>query len=214
MSFWQSEINETITNSFRFIAKSEHDNFSKWLSKYNEKAPTSSNQGTIDLPFQRWFRFKEAFSPKFVVDTLTSLPYEVNTCLDPFLGSGTTAITCKLMGINSIGTEVNPFLADLISAKLKYVSPEIFLRGYKNIIDNLEIIPEDFLLTPGMPLSFTEPGIKGRFIFYKNTYATIRALLRSSKLMSNDEAGNDSNLLIVFYVQIMPDDFVMQLHRL
>ncbi len=28
-----------------------------------------------------------------------------------------------------------------------------------------------------------------------------------------DELGNDSNLLIVFYVQIMPDDFVMQLHR-
>ncbi len=27
------------------------------------------------------------------------------------------------------------------------------------------------------------------------------------------EFGNDSNLLIVFYVQIMPDDFVMQLHR-
>ncbi len=31
----------------------------------------------------------------------------------------------------------------------------------------------------------------------------------------NDQltGGNDSNLLIVFYVQIMPDDFVMQLHR-
>ncbi|BEB23401.1 hypothetical protein VEE38_00050 [Escherichia coli] len=28
-----------------------------------------------------------------------------------------------------------------------------------------------------------------------------------------EEQGNDSNLLIVFYVQIMPDDFVMQLHR-
>ncbi|GCT42581.1 GntR family transcriptional regulator [Escherichia coli] len=28
-----------------------------------------------------------------------------------------------------------------------------------------------------------------------------------------DDVGNDSNLLIVFYVQIMPDDFVMQLHR-
>ncbi|PLJ48380.1 aldehyde dehydrogenase [Klebsiella quasipneumoniae] len=25
--------------------------------------------------------------------------------------------------------------------------------------------------------------------------------------------GNDSKLLIVFYVQIMPDDLVMQLHR-
>ena len=28
-----------------------------------------------------------------------------------------------------------------------------------------------------------------------------------------ENLGNDSNLLIVFYVQIMPDDFVMQLHR-
>ena len=28
-----------------------------------------------------------------------------------------------------------------------------------------------------------------------------------------DELGNVSNLLIVFYVQITPDDFVMQLHR-
>ncbi len=29
----------------------------------------------------------------------------------------------------------------------------------------------------------------------------------------HDGNGNDSNLLIVFYVQIVPDDFVMQLHR-
>ncbi len=32
-------------------------------------------------------------------------------------------------------------------------------------------------------------------------------------LISVGDNGNDSNLLIVFYVQIMPDDFVMQLHR-
>lgn len=44
------------------------------------------------------------------------------------------------------------------------------------------------------------------------------ALTAASGMMVNtanakEEAGNDSNLLIVFYVQIMPDDFVMQLHR-
>ena len=33
------------------------------------------------------------------------------------------------------------------------------------------------------------------------------------KTLSAYSLGNDSNLLIVFYVQIMPDDFVMQLHR-
>ncbi len=32
-------------------------------------------------------------------------------------------------------------------------------------------------------------------------------------LTIQEENGNDSNLLIVFYVQIMPDDLVMQLHR-
>ena len=32
-------------------------------------------------------------------------------------------------------------------------------------------------------------------------------------LLAIMDLGNDSNLLIVFYVQIMPDDFVMQLHR-
>ena len=36
-------------------------------------------------------------------------------------------------------------------------------------------------------------------------------IIESGKNIHN--FGNDSNLLIVFYVQIMPDDFVMQLHR-
>ncbi|CAM6753797.1 glycosyltransferase family A protein [Escherichia coli] len=34
-----------------------------------------------------------------------------------------------------------------------------------------------------------------------------------AKHYAENYPGNDSNLLIVFYVQIMPDDFVMQLHR-
>ncbi len=33
------------------------------------------------------------------------------------------------------------------------------------------------------------------------------------RTLAGGDSGNDSNLLIVFYVQIMPDDFVMQLHR-
>ncbi len=36
---------------------------------------------------------------------------------------------------------------------------------------------------------------------------------RASRQVTVPAVGNDSNLLIVFYVQIMPDDFVMQLHR-
>ena len=38
-------------------------------------------------------------------------------------------------------------------------------------------------------------------------------LVSGGRLFDVGQVGNDSNLLIVFYVQIMPDDFVMQLHR-
>ncbi len=38
-------------------------------------------------------------------------------------------------------------------------------------------------------------------------------LRKENRILREEREGNDSNLLIVFYVQIMPDDFVMQLHR-
>ncbi|SQK22683.1 TRAP transporter subunit DctM [Escherichia coli] len=41
-----------------------------------------------------------------------------------------------------------------------------------------------------------------------------QSLIQAEKISHlKNITGNDSNLLIVFYVQIMPDDFVMQLHR-
>ncbi|SLR98600.1 Uncharacterised protein [Klebsiella pneumoniae] len=51
--------------------------------------------------------------------------------------------------------------------------------------------------------------------FQLNKAANSPLSVIKTKIDNNDNAfnGNDSNLLIVFYVQIMPDDFVMQLHR-
>ncbi|VAU06600.1 Crp/Fnr family transcriptional regulator [Klebsiella pneumoniae] len=52
--------------------------------------------------------------------------------------------------------------------------------------------------------------------YQKLTLTThLPAVIACSETLSlgKDQGGNDSNLLIVFYVQIMPDDFVMQLHR-
>ena len=44
----------------------------------------------------------------------------------------------------------------------------------------------------------------------RKDYEDVRKLV---EYLLEHDPGNDSNLLIVFYVQIMPDDFVMQLHR-
>ncbi len=42
-------------------------------------------------------------------------------------------------------------------------------------------------------------------------WAGVATLIKTTPILFN--IGSDSNLLIVFYVQIMPDDLVMQLHR-
>uniref|UniRef100_A0A7A6JMQ4 ShiA-like protein n=1 Tax=Escherichia coli TaxID=562 RepID=A0A7A6JMQ4_ECOLX len=58
-------------------------------------------------------------------------------------------------------------------------------------------------------LRFEVNDNQGCFIFPETWFGSL--LDEFEELI--DAYGNDSNLLIVFYVQIMPDDFVMQLHR-
>ncbi len=58
-------------------------------------------------------------------------------------------------------------------------------------------------------------GYSRRFVydvFYQYGQLPIGQYIRLRRL-TIAAVGNDSNLLIVFYVQIVPDDFVMQLHR-
>jgi len=187
--FWRIPLTETVRNSQRLAEGCVPPNdIVNWLESYAEAAPTSSNQGTINIPFQRWFHFKEAFSPKFVADTLGSLPYSVGRCLDPFGGSGTTAVTCRMLGISSDVVEVNPFLADLIEAKLTPVRSASFCAAYDSLLSSLKIDPDDRLPIDGMPTTLCEPGMNGRFVFASEIYSTIRALVRTLYQMEPDYA--------------------------
>ncbi|VGD42775.1 Uncharacterised protein [Klebsiella pneumoniae] len=67
-------------------------------------------------------------------------------------------------------------------------------------------------------LIFVTFGLLGVFIWKRagSAYSLLNRLWEfclGGKTFHDGKIGNDSNLLIVFYVQIMPDDFVMQLHR-
>lgn len=179
--FWESTLEETVRVSERLTENPTRSrDVADWLGLYSETAPTSSNQGAAKIPFQRWFHFKEAFSPKFVADTLGALPYKVRTCVDPFGGSGTTAMTCRMLGISSTSVEVNPFLADLIEAKLTSVPAAAFCAAYERLISDLEISATDLRLAEGMPSTFVAPGLKDRYVFPAEVYGTARAILRAS----------------------------------
>lgn len=180
--FWNSPLHETVKSTERYVRiERRRNHLSQWLSAYQAESPTSSNQGTEGVAFQKWFRFKEAYSPKFVTDTLASLPYAVERCLDPFGGSGTTALTCRMLGINSVTTEVNPFLADLIQVKLTPIKAVEFEESVARILKRLRVSKHDLSVPEGFPSTITEPGTKGRYIFPLDVYSTVRAIVRKSE---------------------------------
>lgn len=80
---------------------------------------------TKELPIHRWFYFVEGFSPKLVENIFKYLKLKLNSeicVLDPFSGSGTTLLTAKQLGVNSVGFEINPFSAFMIKTKTQNYS--------------------------------------------------------------------------------------------
>ena len=76
------------------------------------------------LPRHRWYFFKEAFSPEVVRHAITSTGCGPGALIvDPFSGSGTTALEAVSNGFFARGSEVNPFLAFVARTKLTNPSP-------------------------------------------------------------------------------------------
>ena len=149
----------------------------RWFARDTGSAPTSTNQDGQELPFQRWYRFKEAFAPRAVVDAIDSLPRRPLTCADPFGGSGTTALTCQFLGIRPTTIEVNPFLADLIEAKLTRYDVLPLMADFRLIVDRAAAAQPDLdALSAALPPSFVEPGVKGRWIFARVVAERVLAL--------------------------------------
>ena len=141
--------------------------FDEW-TKTRVPVVIGTNVGSRPLPFQNWRRFKEAFVPELiqraVTETSEALGRPVRSCLDPCAGSGTTALACQFLGVHPIAIEVNPFLADLIEAKLSVVDEALVARRCSDVIATSEKVdPRRYYL--GAPATFVEPGVNGRYLF-------------------------------------------------
>jgi len=85
-------------------------------NKYKNLVNFSTN---LDKPIHRWVNIKEGYSRDLIFDLIKRFDIRKGEFIfDPFCGSGTTLLSAKERGINSLGFEVNPFLAFLTKAKL------------------------------------------------------------------------------------------------
>lgn len=118
------------------------------------------------MPFQRWRRFKEAFAPEIVERALSETPGVVRHIADPFGGSGTTALAAQFLGIKPTTIEVNPFLADLIEAKIAPLDFDAATTAFGCVVERVARgCAPDAPLFPGAPPTFVEPGRGGRYVF-------------------------------------------------
>ena len=145
-----------------------------------------SNAGAANIPFQNWRRFKEAFPPEFVAHAIRESKRPVRRCLDPFGGSGTTALACQFLGVHPTTIEVNPFLADLIEAKLAtYVATDV-ARSFAELVRsaNRQRINPRELYAFG-PETLIEPGVDGRWIFDRKVAARLAAYVTALPMITN-----------------------------
>lgn len=139
--------------------------FAEWTGRRSIDA-LSTNAGADTLPFQRWHRFKEAFSPELIADAVRSSPVPVRRLADPFGGSGTSALAAQFLGIQPVTIEVNPFLAELIAAKLtNYHVPAILtaLSRVTRKASDSRTRGASFIRI--LPNTFIEPGVNDRWLF-------------------------------------------------
>lgn len=123
---------ETVDNSKWRVDNFSCDNFAKQEArlaleeKYFPILEVSDEYNRQSVSYQlskkdclhKWLKYKEGFSADLVNKLLDK--FGINrgdTVLDPFLGSGTTSIVCKMKGINSIGYDILPTSAVAIKAK-------------------------------------------------------------------------------------------------
>ena len=84
-------------------------------------APTGRRQSltfkaNLSLGYHGWLRLTPAYS-RHLVEELVAPLGKHDRVLDPFCGTGTTALTCAEHGIRAETVDINPFLVWLASAK-------------------------------------------------------------------------------------------------
>lgn len=153
------------------------------LKQQDISAPLTTAQGVGSVPFQRWFKFKEAFSPQFVHDVVKKSAITINKILDPFGGSGTTALVAQMMGVQATTIEVNPFLSDLIESKLSSYDVNELISDWGHVQKNVNLQqPCIKTLFTGAPATLYNNGETPRWIFdYNIIYriAQYRAVIES-----------------------------------
>lgn len=106
------------------------------MTKHKQNAHLTHKPNLL-LQRHGWLRLTPAYSVELVNTAIEKL-HDANTILDPFSGTGTTAVVAAQRGLDGTGLDINPFLVWLGNAKLNDYSG--FLNeDFLSLMDNFTV---------------------------------------------------------------------------
>lgn len=142
-----------------------------------------TNAGTGPIAFQGWKNFKEAFAPELILRAVTESPIKVRHILDPFGGSGTTSLASRFLGVSCTTIEINPFLADLIKAKVDSYSIDELCEDWRRLRTNLRSRHGASVTADKLPPTFVEPGVNDRWLYSTEAFSAISSIMGAIELV-------------------------------
>jgi|ERR1700733_637657 len=144
-----------------------------------------------------WLRLTPAFSIHLILDLIQALPANARV-LDPFCGTGTTALVCAEEGIDSDTTDINPFLLWLGAAKCRQYSAKELAEAHGVAHEVVAALRSTNGTKPWLPPLFQiEKWWDGPLL---DKIAKVRAVIGER---SGELSDNASNLLKVAFCRTM-----------
>lgn len=144
-------------------------------------------------PFQRWFRYREGFSPELIRRAVDGLQIEAASILDPFSGAGSTLVAAREAGLPSTGFEVNPVVAQIARAKTHNYS----VSDGETIVETMRLIGA---IDPSMPKA-ERPGLSILDKVFRSD--VLDALLTARNVIDQVENDRAFDFLMTGWVSIL-----------
>ncbi|MFH0939847.1 MAG: hypothetical protein V1899_11315 [Planctomycetota bacterium] len=143
-----------------------------------------------------WLRLTPAYSVPLVSNILDGHKYAA-TVLDPFSGTGTTALCAAYMGLRGTGLEINPFLVWFSSVKFRQFSPATIekTRSLGAIIAVAS--------SSGAAPAVEPPPIHNIERWWNDGELRFLCRLKACILDISDEGSDERNLLLVTFCRVV-----------
>lgn len=143
-----------------------------------------------------WLRLTPAYSVPLVSSILEGHKYAA-TVLDPFSGTGTTALCAAYVGLRGTGLEINPFLVWFCSVKFRQFSPAT-IESARSLGAVIAVAS-----SAGDAPSVDPPPIHNIERWWNDEELHFLCRLKACILDTSEEGSDERNLLLVAFCRVV-----------